>query len=312
MKKAFARLAILVWLIQSPVALTQTGIMPIPQTDAAGVKSSVDIVNATGSEPTQYIYRYTITNPASSKNSLYKFSLDISRPGRDDLHPTLRTRPVHAGAKAIPMEDEVNFFRSFFFGRLGDGVVSIGLECPPGWNGGLRKDATAVCYSSNDAPEIGPGESMSGFAIHARYPPILREIANSAFWTVIVHSLEEDGPEVDREAAYEVLEKLRQPQRTLGPGYLLPSDSQYFVLFKQGLAEIISLGWIPNTALANGLTAIVADGSELVDTNDGTAAKQRFRDVVVELDNTTSADILPEALTYLIVNVDSIQEFGRN
>ena len=32
-------------MIQSPVALTQTGIMPIPQTDAAGVKSVWGIGN---------------------------------------------------------------------------------------------------------------------------------------------------------------------------------------------------------------------------------------------------------------------------
>lgn len=312
MKRTLNTLAMLVLVGQLPVLAAQTGIMPIPEVDAVRVESTVNVVSASGGEPTQYIYRYAIANPASSKNSLYKFSLDISRPGRDDLHPTLRTRPVHAGAKAIPMEDEVNFFRSFFFGRLGDGVVSIGLECPPGWNGGLRKDATAVCYSSNDAPEIGPGESMSGFAIHARYPPILREIANSAFWTVVVDSLEEDGPNVDREAAYEVLEKLRQPQRTLGPGYLLPSDLRFYEFFERGLAEMISLGWIPNTTLANELTAIVSDSSELIDADDGTAAKQRLSDVDLELENMTNADILPEAVTYLTINVDSINKFGRN
>jgi len=312
MRKTLNTLAMLVLLSQSPVSIAQTGIMPIPEVDAARIESTIDVVSASGGEPTQYIYRYAIANPASSKNSLYKFSLDISRPGRDDLHPTLRTRPVHAGRKAIPMEDEVNFFRSFFFGRLGDGVVSIGLECPPGWNGGLRKDATAVCYSSNDAPEIGPGEFMSGFVIHARYPPILREIANSAFWTVVVDSLEEDGPKIDREAAYDVLEKLRQPQRTLGPGYLLPSDDRFYVLFEKGLAEMISLGWIPSSVLANELTIIVADAGELIDQRNSTAAKQRLQDVVAELENTTTADIFPNAVRYLTANVDSIQEFGTN
>lgn len=312
MKATLSGLMTIVLFGQSPIALAQTGTMPIPEVDAARIESTVNIVRASGGEPTQYIYHYSIANPASSRNSLYKFSLDISGPEHDTLHPTLRTVPKQGGKTTRPTREEVELFVSSFFGRIGNRVVSIGLECPLGWNGGLRKDGTAVCYSSNDAPEIGPGEFMAGFVIHARYPPILREIANSAFWTVVVDSLEKDGPNVDREAAYEVLEKLRQPQRTLGPGYLLPSDHRFYVLFERGLAEMISLGWIPNTTLANELTAIVSDSSKLIDADDGTAAKQRLSDVDLELENMTNVDILPEAVTYLTINVDSIDEFGRN
>jgi hypothetical protein len=296
---------------QTSLAGTQTGTMPIPQIDTAEIEATVDIVKASGDEPTQYIYRYVVTNPSSSRNNLYKLSFDISRPGRDDLNPTLRTVPKQAGATTRPFEEEVEFFVSYFFGRHGDGVVSIGLECPDGWNGGLRKDGTAVCYSSNDAPEIGPGESMSGFAIHSRYPPMLREIINTAFWTVVVDSLDAGTEEIDRGAAFEVQESLRRPQLVLGPGYLLPSDEQHFAIFEHDLAEMISTGWIPNKRLADNLSAIVADASRLFHANDGAAAEKRLSDVTAILEDRSNEDIYSDAITYLVVNIDSIDEFRR-
>ena len=289
----------------------QTGTMPIPQIDTALVETTVEIVEGVGGVPTQYIYRYTVTNPATSSNSLYKFSLDISGIGRDFRRPTLVTVPKAGGQQTRPFEEEIDFFFPFF-GPNGDGVVPIGLECPPGWNGGLRKNATVVCYSSNDAPEIAPGESMSGFAVHSRFPPMLRELDNTAFWTVVVESLDDDILDIDREAAYEVLEDLRRPQTALGPSYIFPSDRRHYTFFERDLAEMIALGWIPNTMLADELVSIVDDAGELFNTAQGTAAKQRLFDVLTALENSTDADIRPEAAAHLSVNVDSIQEFGAN
>ena len=298
-------------LSQAGAASAQTGVMPIPQIDTAVVATTVEIVKAVGGVPTQYIYRYTVTNPASSSNSLYKFSLDISGIGRDFRRPTLVTVPKQGGLTTRPFEEEIDFFFPFF-GPNGDGVVPIGLECPPGWNGGLRKNATVVCYSSNDAPEIAPGESMSGFAVHSRFPPMLRELDNTAFWTVVVESLDDDILDVDREAAFEVLEDLRRPQRVLGPSFIFPTDRRHYTFFERDLAEMISLGWIPKVALADELTTIIDDAGELFNAAQGTAAKTRLFDVITALDNTTAGDILPDAVTHLTVSVDSIQELGRN
>jgi hypothetical protein len=310
-KSVLTNLALFGLLYQTNLACAQTGTMPIPQIDTARIETIIDTVKASGGKPTQYIYKYTVTNPISSKNSLYKLSFDISRPGRDGLHPTLQTVPKQGGAATRPYQEEVDFFVSYFFGRHGDGVVSIGLECPAGWNGGLRKDATAVCYSSNDAPEIGPGESMPGFVIHSRYPPMLREIVNTAFWTVVVDSLDEGIQEIDRGAAYEVLESLRRPQNILGPGYVLPFDERHFAMIEHDLAEMISMGWVPNTGLANDLSAIVADAGRLLEANDSAAAKVRLADVNAILENQSNDDIYPSAVTYLVVNIDSIDEFRR-
>lgn len=254
-------------LVKIDLALGQTGIMPIPQIDTAQVETTVEIVKAAGGEPTQYIYRYTVTNPVTSSDGYYKFSLDISStvfafrsPTPLSLFPTLQTVPKQGGTTTSPFLDEVDLFAPFINGFEGQHVVPIGLECPPGWNGGLRRNATVVCYTANDTPKIGPGESLSGFAVHSRFPPMLREVDNTAFWTVVVDDLEEDIDGIDRAAAFQVLENLRRPQIVLGPAFRLPNASEHYVLFARDLAELKSLGWIPNGTLAEELTTIVEDG----------------------------------------------------
>ena len=109
MKRTFAMAVVMGLLGQVSIAFSQTGIMSIPQIDTAQLETTVEIVEAAGGEPTQYIYRYTVTNPASSTDSLYKFSVDISGSVRDFLSPTLQTVPKQAGATTRPFEEEVDF-----------------------------------------------------------------------------------------------------------------------------------------------------------------------------------------------------------
>lgn len=311
MKKSIASIALLSALVGNSVSQAQVGIMPVPQVDTATIETSVEIVRVSG-QPTEYIYRYSVTNPSSSTANFYKFSIDVSGVGRDFRRPMLTTVPKRAGTATRPIDEEIDFFFPFF-SKFGDGVVPIGLECPPGWNGGLRKYATAVCYSANGSPEIEPGQTMSGFAIHSRFPPMLREVDNSAFWTVVVDShTDELFTGIDQEAAYEVLDDLRQPQMTLGPTYLFPNQREHYLMFVRDFVEVKTLGWIPNLALADQLTDLIDEVGELFRTGQGTAAKLRLDDVVSALATTTDTDILPNASTFLLVNIDSIQEFGSN
>jgi len=295
------------------IVFAQTGIMPIPQIDTAVIAATVEIVPAAGGQPTQYIYRYTVTNPASSSDGYYKFSLDISaKQENSGLRPTLQTFPADGGASTTSFDDELALFAEFPNGFEGQGAVPIGLECPPGWNGGLRRNATVVCYTMTDTPRIAPGTSMSGFAIHSRLPPMLREVDTTAFWTVVVDNFEGINGEVDRAAAFQVLSDLRRPKMTIGPSFAFPRDREHYKTFVRDLVDMVSLGWIPNATLADELADIIEDAGNLFRTGQGTAAKLRLDDVVTALANATEADILPDAATFLLVNVDSIQEFGSN
>ncbi len=274
MKTTRYLLQIFVGCLASGVTWGQVGTMPIPQADTAILDTAVEIVPAAGGAQTQYIYRYTVTNPATSNDPLYRFSVDISAPGRDFRRPTLQTMPKQGGARTRLMQEEVDLLYPFF-GRQGEGVVSIGLECPSGWTGGLRKDATVVCYAANDTPLIDPGESLSGFAIYSRFPPMLRDVDVRAFWTVVVDS-HDDEATIDKEAAFNVLESLRRPQRALAPTYVFPNQAEHYSLFEQDLAEMISLGWIPNATLATELSAIIDEAGELFESGQGITAKLRL------------------------------------
>ncbi|HNP65378.1 MAG TPA: Calx-beta domain-containing protein, partial [Woeseiaceae bacterium] len=297
-----------IFLILTSNALAQTGIMPIPQTDQAIVDVSVDIVPATGTQPTQYIYRYSLTNPASSTSGIYKFSVDVSGQGRSFLRPILQTVPKQGGALTRPIEEEIDLFFPFL-GSQGDGVVPIGLECPSGWNGGLRKDATAVCYTANETPEIGPGETLAGFAIHSRLPPMLRNVSTAPFWTVVVDNHEDA---VDREAAFDVLENLQQAQTSIGPGYIYPAERRHYTTFEKDVAEMVDMGWVPDAVLAQEIIAIVDDAGELFNSAQGSAAKLRLNDLIDAIDSAPSGAILTTAVEHLVTSVDSIQQFGSN
>ena len=311
MKKSITIIVFFSTFLDFSVSQAQVGTMPVPQVDPAIVETTVEIVRVAG-QPTEYIYRYSVTNPSSSTANLYKFSIDVSGVGRDFRRPTLSTVPKRGGTTTRPIDEEIDFFFPFF-SKFGDGVVPIGLECPPGWNGGLRKYGTAVCYSANGSPEIEPGQTMSGFAIHSRFPPKLREVNNSPFWTVVVDSHTDDSfTGIDQEAAYEVLDGLRQPQMTLGPTYVFPRLREHYLVFVRDFVEVKALGWIPNVALAEQLTDIVDEAGELFRTGQGTAAKLRLDDAVSSITSATSSDILPDASTFLLVSIDSIQEFGSN
>lgn len=290
----------------------QVGTMPIPQTDTAELTTTVQVVpGVSGGPPTEYIYRYTVTNPASSSDPLYRFSVDVSAEEGDFRRPVLQTVPKQAGAATLPVQDEIDRFAPFF-GLRGENVVPIGLECPSGWTGGLRTDATVVCYAANGTPLIAPDESLSGFAIHSRFPPALRDIDTRAFWTVIVDSLETDESSIDREAAFQVIEGLKRPQRGLAPASFFPNRREHYSNFESDLAEMIGLGWIPDAALAAELTTIVDDAGELFRTGQGLDAKIRLEDLEAALAAAAPGDILDDAATHLSVSVDSIQEFGSN
>lgn len=303
-KRILAPLALLL----TSHAFGQVGIMPIPHTDEAVVDVSVDIVPANGTQPTQYIYRYSVTNPATSTDGIYKISIDVSGQGRSFLRPVLQTVPKQGGALTRPIEEEIDLFFPFL-GSQGDGVVPIGLECPPGWNGGLRKDATAVCYTANDTPEIAPGQTLVGFAIHSRLPPMLRALSTAAFWTVVVDNHEDD---VDREATFEVLENLKQSQTSIGPGYIYPAERRHYTTFETDVAEMIELGWISDPALAQELVSIVDDAGELFNAAQGSAAKLRLNDLLDALNNAPAGAITDTAVTHMVTSVDSIQQFGSN
>ncbi|MEM8683306.1 MAG: Ig-like domain-containing protein [Pseudomonadota bacterium] len=296
------------------VSHSQIGVMPVPQIDTADIEVSVEILPAAGQQPTEYIYRYTVTNPITSADGLYKFSIDISSNSTTlgGLLPTLRTVPVRGGLATQPIAEEEQAFFPFLNGYEGRGIVPIGLECPPGWNGGLRRNATAVCYASADTPRIAPGESLSGFAVHSRLPPMLREVDTTAFWTVVVNDLEDDIEDIDREAAYQVLVGLRRPQMTIGPTFNFPREREHYIVFARDLFEMIDLGWIPNAQLAEEVSTIVQDAGDLFRTGQGSAAKLRLDDLVTAVDNAAAGDILPTAADSLTVSVSSIQEFGSN
>lgn len=299
-------------LISSSKALAQVGTMPIPNTDTAVLETAVEIIpSVPGGQPTEYIYRYTVTNSISSSDPIYKFSVDISAEERDFRRPVLQTVPKQGGGATLPLQDEIDRF-SPFFGLRGDNVVPIGLECPSGWTGGLRTDGTIVCYAANGTPLIAPGESLSGFAIHSRFPPTLRDIDSRAFWTVVVDSLEEEEDDIDRDAAFQVLENLKRPQRGLAPASFFPNRREHYSNFEADLAEMIALGWIPDAALAGELTTIVDDAGELFRTGQGVNAKLRLNDLETAIASATSGQILPDATSHLSVSVDSIQEFGSN
>ena len=296
----------------SNVAFSQVGTMPIPDTDFALLETIVETVQGVpGGQPTEYIYRYTVTNPIASSDPIYKFSVDVSAEERDFRRPALQTVPKQGGNATLALQDEIDRF-SPFFGLRGKNVVPIGLECPSGWTGGLRTDGTIVCYAANGTPLIAPGASLSGFAIHSRFPPSLREIDTRPFWTVIVDSLEEDEDGIDRDATFAVLENLKRPQRGLAPASFFPNRREHYSNFEADLAEMIALGWIPDAALATELTTIVDDAGELFRTGQGVNAKLRLNDLETAIAGATTGQILPDAMSHLSVGVDSIQEFGSN
>ena len=95
-----------------PIAsFAQVGTMPVPQIDTPIVDVTVEIV--TGTAPTEYIYRYSVTNPGTSSADLYKFSIDLSSNSSSlgFRRPTLQTYPVQGGLVAHPIQDEEQALR---------------------------------------------------------------------------------------------------------------------------------------------------------------------------------------------------------
>ena len=121
--------------VQANVAVAQVGIMPIPQIDTAEVETTVEIVKAAGGEPTQYIYRYAVTNPATSSDEYYKFGLDISAevtdfafPSPNLFFPTLQTHVSRHRCLAKPAAQDISVFPANGFQR-GMPSTRAAMEC---------------------------------------------------------------------------------------------------------------------------------------------------------------------------------------
>ena len=297
-------LLILVLAITSlmPRPALAVGLLPVPVFESADVQ--VGVVRDESNPFVEYVYTYTIGNPATNTGEIWYFKVDISDSEESFDPPADPTLPRGTA--------NVNFFvyRDSIQPLLllpGQSVVPIGQKVPSGWLGGFGRDGFLGFASGTGTPKILPGESLSGFQIISRRVPALRRVNVIPDWVHLVES-EGDATEEDRDQAVQVEENLRFTTTTLGPSTVIGQGSfEHWNKLNDDVNRMVNeLQWIVPT-LGGTLLAQLADARAALDADDGTLAKQRLQTLLNTLAQATIPDqLLVEARGLIQLNVESL------
>lgn len=292
----------------TPLAASQVGLDPVPDFESAEIKATVQqqVIECPDlGTVEQYVYNYSVFNPASNTGEVWYIKVDISQPKKTDDEPCDATLP--RGRNPVLFRDYYQTFEPFLR-RVGHSVVPVGQRVPPGWAGGFGVDGFLGFASATGTPNILPGQGISGLQLISRRPPVLRAAQVIADW---VHLVENHDAVTDQERAQAALveQKMRYRTVTLGPsGYPQQGSSEHWQQLHDDLNRMINdLQWI-EPALGATLRTQLDSARAGFDTGNRPLTRQRLEILLTTLERATTTQLRSEARALIELNARSLIE----
>lgn len=292
----------------APLAVSQVGLDPVPDFESAEIKATVQhqVINcpALGTVE-QYVYNYSVFNPASNTGEVWYIKVDISQPKKTDDEPCDATLPQ--GRNPVLFQDYYQTFEPLLR-RVGHSVVPVGQRVPPRWNGGFGVDGFLGFATATGTPTIRPGESISGLQLISRRPPVLRQARVIADW---VHLVEDHDAVTDKERAQaaRIEQKMRFRTVTLGPSKNPElGNSEHWQQLNADLSRMINdLDWV-KPMLGATLRTQLDNARAAFDTGNRPLTKQRLEILLTTLERATTTQLRSEARALIELNARSLIE----
>src|SRR5213593_2064193 len=297
------RLLAALWIIVGssiPVRAEQVGLMPIPVLQNVQVQAEVSFDSTLG----HYTCRYVITNPPTNTGEIWSIDIDISQPFRERVF-TSKGLTIPFGVSTLTF-DEVLAMR-----RNPTPMVPVGMQVPPGWDGGLGSTGFAG-FTSGDpltkgSDKIIPGEKQGGFELISPGMPTIRQIKLIPDWVLLVPTEEEATPAL-KQRAREIKASLPFRTMTLGPSAMSPGSFGHWDQLRDDLNQAIQLSWVPDQPLATALVSQLASARQALDATDGTLAKTRLQTLIQTITTSAPAQRRREVFDLVLLNAQRLKE----
>jgi len=253
-------------------------------------------------------YRYTVSNPAENTGEVWYIKIDIGyRPTN-----TGRAKPdglsIPFGTKTLTFNEFLSFIEPLHL-PSGDIVVAIGQEVPEGWAGGFGRDGFAGFSTRTSIPGILPGNQQSGFSLISQGPPTIREIRIIPKWRFVVEDHNAVSEEEHRQAG-DIKKQIEFSTLSLGPTDVSSGVHEVWNRLQTDITQAQTLGWIPDSALADDVKLRLLTSQATFREGDPTAAKLQLEPILPLLDTAMpsnisqiGADLVRYNVLYLLRNV---------
>jgi len=241
-----------------------------------------------------YTYQYKVTSLPSNTGNVSGIDIDITT-----------DRPISLSSIPHPVPE----FRSAItksLDKTGIKILPVSLTSPSGWfSTNLTAQGTASWGEMTKSTTLGPGQSLTGFALVAQFAPGIRTITITpaiSTWNLYPNVDDPDEVQAERKA---LIKGLKYVGNTLGPVAVSGTYSLWDHL-RDALNRAAQLGWIADTALANNLISQLASARQALDANDGTLAKKRLQALLVTLFQSTNSQRRQEAYDLIRLNTNAL------
>jgi len=279
------------------------GLIPVPT-----LKNVTTQANATYDPVKQwYSYHYSVDNPATNTGEIWNIKIDISRRfigGSVRLNPNGLMLPM--GASTVTFSKMLAVLEPLAL-PPGQSIVSIGQQLPSGWGGGFGRDGYAGFSTGNNVTGITPGSNLGGFVLISPGVPTIRKMQIVPDWVFVVPDIDKVTDKENAQAAA-VERSIIFHTYTLGPaGVTNFGGFSHWNLLRDDIEKAITLGWIPDTALAGTIRTKLAFARKALDAQDGTLAKTRLQTLLATMQAITPGQkIRREAYDLIVLNIRSL------
>ncbi|MDQ6958628.1 MAG: hypothetical protein Q9M24_05895 [Mariprofundaceae bacterium] len=308
--KIFSLLVIVVINLSTSLTAMAVGLIPVPT-----LKNVTTQASATYDPVKQwYSYHYSVDNPATNTGEIWDIKVDISRRfigGSVRLNPNGLTIPL--GATTSTFIEELADYKPPLGFPLNQSVISIGQRVPAGWAGGFGRDGYAGFHTRSNVAGIVPSANLGGFVLISPGLPTIRKMQIIPDWMLVVPNLDE-VTEAEKQQAGDIERKIIFHTHTLGPaGVTNFGGFSHWNLLRDDIEKAVTLGWVPDTALAGTIRTKLAFARKALDAQDGTLAKSRLQTLLATMQAVTPGQkIRREAYDLIVLNIQSLLKHTAN
>jgi len=275
----------------------QAGLIPVPVFQSIQVQAQTTF----DAGARFYTYGYTVINPPSNTGQLRAVRVDITFPPSGGVQFRSFELTIPLGGQNLAFDE---FVSRFLAPLKPPPMVTVGIQVPSGWNGGVGARGFAAFGASDPLNAVAPGQTI-GLALISPGLPTIRRMEFLPAWVFLVDSHDTVTPEEEEQAAA-IQDSLISRAQTLGPSAVAPGSFSHWNQVRDDLNQAIQLGWVPDPVLAATLVSQLASARQAEDASDGTTAKLRLQPLLDATGQATPGQIRQEARDLLLLTTQAL------
>jgi len=282
------------------------GQMPTPVINAATINTAITFDQLSRT----YKYDYVVSNVSGNTGDIWHVAIDVSQVGDNGMRNQTLGLTIPFGtwldfSSMLSQMDSLNNSKSVPASFFPKNIVPFGQTVPQGWFGALGLDSYAHFFSGDNAPNIVPGLSMSGFQLVSYGVPTIRKSQIYPLWMHLVQD-HDSVSDADMIEAANIEQGIIYNTESIGPSGISYGSFAHWDQLRDDLARAIQLKWISSNTLAKDLTDQLAIARQTFDSRDLYTTKLQLTTLLNTINNSSPSQRTSEGYGLVALNVQSL------